>query len=108
MHTLLTHCCRVHVQYGPLFVETQIDPAKGGKVTGTRMSRTYELVVPEKGVDESVVIRMHVTSFDGYPPPSFRQNGRIVSNKVGRHTWQTDSQHTFGSYSGGILAWQRM
>jgi len=74
------------LQYGPLFVETQIDPAKGGKVTGTRMGRTYELMVPEKGVDESAVIRMHVTSFDGYPPPSFRQNGRIVSNKVGRHT----------------------
>jgi hypothetical protein len=33
------------VQYGPIFVETQIDPAKGGKVEATRMGRSYELVV---------------------------------------------------------------
>ena len=33
------------LQYGPLFVETQIDGAKGGKVGATRMGRTYEFVV---------------------------------------------------------------
>ena len=33
------------MQYGPIFVETQIDPAKGGKVGATRMGRSYELVV---------------------------------------------------------------
>jgi len=33
------------VQYGPIFVETQVDPAKGGKVEAHRMGRAYELVV---------------------------------------------------------------
>ena len=32
-------------QFGPIFVETQIDPAKGGTIKGARMGRTYELVV---------------------------------------------------------------
>jgi hypothetical protein len=41
----MTPCMRARMQYGPIFVETQIDPAKGGKVTATRMGRTYELVV---------------------------------------------------------------
>jgi hypothetical protein len=44
-HVSMTPCMRARMQYGPIFVETQIDPAKGGKVTATRMGRTYELVV---------------------------------------------------------------
>lgn len=117
---VLTLGCAVREQYGPIFVESQIDPAKGGKVTGTRMGRTYELVVsclaaetpvlhatatgrsacspltiaarvwgpfchtqvPEKCMEETAVIRLQVTNFDGHAPPTFRLGGRIVSNKV--------------------------
>lgn len=47
------------MQYGPIFVETQIDPAKGGKVEATRMGRSYELVV--------------------LPPPAMQQSQRAAA-----------------------------